>query len=108
MPIKLLSPVQVNYQGHIVPGLITKAYDEQPEDSDEAVDIHAFVSATMNVPGNLAFVPGCRHAANKANPKAKRFVFLGEDIAMLDPANDVPEAPAAEDAATEGESNAGE
>lgn len=83
--IRLMAPIQANYQGHIVPGIITRVYDEQEDDADEAVDVHLFVPTELNVPGNVAALKGLRHAENKANPKAHAFIFLGEDLELLQP-----------------------
>jgi hypothetical protein len=98
--IELFAQIQTNIQGYIVPGLITRVYDEQPDDADEAIDAHFFVPSDLNVPGHTVFLRGLRHAENKANPKAKKFIFYGEDLALLAPAPVDP--PPVEQAVDEG------
>lgn len=103
--IALFSQIQTNYQGHIVPGIITRVYDEQPDDADEAVDVHLYVPTDLNVPGNIAALKGLRHAENKANPKAHPFIFYGEDQELLQPK---PVEPPPVEAEPEPDGNAGE
>lgn len=83
---KLFDPILTNYAGHIVPGLITRVYD------DNAVDAHIFAPHELNLHGDTTQVPGLRHAGNEENPKAKAFVFNGEDIEpLLEPPAKEPE-----------------